>query len=149
MTRRYIHNSVYYTISSRSSSKRDDKSICVVEDIRDVLALEKTNAFRGKYHVLGGLISPMDGLGPSDLTIEELVNRIKSNDSEEVIMALSATMEGDTTAFYIYRQIGDLPLKLTSIARGLPIGDSLEYADEITLSKSLQQRVLFESTLSN
>lgn len=129
--------------------KRDDKSICVVEDIRDVLALEKTNAFRGKYHVLGGLISPMDGLGPSDLTIEELVNRIKSNDSEEVIMALSATMEGDTTAFYIYRQIGDLPLKLTSIARGLPIGDSLEYADEITLSKSLQQRVLFESTLSN
>ncbi|MFL2566866.1 MAG: recombination mediator RecR [Schleiferiaceae bacterium] len=132
-----------------SDPKRDDKSICVVEDIRDVLALEKTNAFRGKYHVLGGLISPMDGLGPSDLTIEELVNRIKSNDSEEVIMALSATMEGDTTAFYIYRQIGDLPLKLTSIARGLPIGDSLEYADEITLSKSLQQRVLFESTLSN
>ncbi len=98
---------------------------------------------------MGGLISPMDGLGPSDLKIEELVNRIKRNDSEEVIMALSATMEGDTTAFYIYRQIGDLPLKLTSIARGLPIGDSLEYADEITLSKSLQQRVLFESTLSN
>ena len=96
-----------------SDPRRDDKSICVVEDIRDVLALEKTNAFRGKYHVLGGLISPMDGLGPSDLTIEELVNRIKSNNAEEVIMALSATMEGDTTAFYIYRQIGDLSIKLT------------------------------------
>ncbi len=128
--------------------KRDGKSICVVEDIRDVLALENTHAFRGKYHVLGGLISPMDGLGPGDLTIDELIEKIKSNGADEVIMALSSTMEGDTTAFYIYRKIGDLSLKLTSIARGLPIGDSLEYADEVTLSRSLQQRVLFESTLS-
>lgn len=131
-----------------NDTKRDDKSICVVEDIRDVLALEKTHAFRGKYHVLGGLISPMDGLGPGDLTIDELIKKIKSNGADEVIMALSSTMEGDTTAFYIYRKIGDLSLKLTSIARGLPIGDSLEYADEVTLGRSLQQRVLFESTLS-
>jgi recombination protein RecR len=90
----------------------------------------------------------MDGLGPGDLTIDELIEKIKSNGADEVIMALSSTMEGDTTAFYIYRKIGDLSLKLTSIARGLPIGDSLEYADEVTLSRSLQQRVLFESTLS-
>ena len=90
----------------------------------------------------------MDGLGPGDLTIDELIKKIKSNGADEVIMALSSTMEGDTTAFYIYRKIGDLSLKLTSIARGLPIGDSLEYADEVTLGRSLQQRVLFESTLS-
>ncbi len=131
-----------------NDSRRDDKSICVVEDIRDVLALENTHAFRGKYHVLGGLISPMDGLGPGDLTIDELVGKVEKKEIEEVIMALSSTMEGDTTAFYIYRKIGDSSIRLTSIARGLPIGDSLEYADEITLSRSIQQRVLFESTLS-
>ena len=128
--------------------RRDPHSLCVVEDIRDALALENTMAFKGRYHVLGGLISPMDGMGPSDLTLEELVHRAESNGVEEVILALSSTMEGDTTAFYIYRKLADLPIRLTAIARGLPVGDALEYADEITLSRSFQQRVLFESTLN-
>lgn len=128
--------------------RRDLRSLCVVEDIRDVLALENTHAHRGRYHVLGGLISPMDGMGPSDLTVEDLVQRVSDEGIEEVILALSATMEGDTTAFYIYRKLGDLPIRLTAIARGLPVGDALEFADEVTLSRSFQQRVPFESTLN-
>ena len=128
--------------------RRDLRSLCVVEDIRDVLALENTHAHRGRYHVLGGLISPMDGMGPGDLTVDDLVQRVSEEGIEEVILALSATMEGDTTAFYIYRKLGDLPIRLTAIARGLPVGDALEFADEVTLSRSFQQRVPFESTLN-
>ena len=128
--------------------RRDPRSLCVVEDIRDVLALENTHAHRGRYHVLGGLISPMDGMGPGDLTVDDLVQRVSDEGIEEVILALSATMEGDTTAFYIYRKLGDLPIRLTAIARGLPVGDALEFADEVTLSRSFQQRVPFESTLN-
>jgi len=128
--------------------RRDLRSLCVVEDIRDVLALENTHAHRGRYHVLGGLISPMDGMGPGDLTVDDLVQRVSDEGIEEVILALSATMEGDTTAFYIYRKLGDLPIRLTAIARGLPVGDALEFADEVTLSRSFQQRVPFESTLN-
>jgi recombination protein RecR len=128
--------------------RRDLRSLCVVEDIRDVLALENTHAHRGRYHVLGGLISPMDGMGPGDLTVDDLVQRVSDEGIEEVILALSATMEGDTTAFYIYRKLGDLPIRLTAIARGLPVGDALEFADEVTLSRSFQQRVTFESTLN-
>ena len=128
--------------------RRHLRSLCVVEDIRDVLALENTHAHRGRYHVLGGLISPMDGMGPGDLTVDDLVQRVSDEGIEEVILALSATMEGDTTAFYIYRKLGDLPIRLTAIARGLPVGDALEFADEVTLSRSFQQRVPFESTLN-
>ena len=128
--------------------RRDLRSLCVVEDIRDVLALENTHAHRGRYHVLGGLISPMDGMGPGDLTVDDLVQRVSDEGIEEVILALSATLEGDTTAFYIYRKLGDLPIRLTAIARGLPVGDALEFADEVTLSRSFQQRVPFESTLN-
>ncbi|MEK9829992.1 MAG: recombination mediator RecR [Schleiferiaceae bacterium] len=128
--------------------RRDLRSLCVVEDIRDVLALENTHAHRGRYHVLGGLISPMDGMGPGDLTVDDLVQRVSDEGIDEVILALSATMEGDTTAFYIYRKLGDLPIRLTAIARGLPVGDALEFADEVTLSRSFQQRVPFESTLN-
>ena len=128
--------------------RRDLRSLCVVEDIRDVLALENTHAHRGRYHVLGGLISPMDGMGPGDLTVDDLVQRVSDEGIEEVILALSATMEGDTTAFYIYRKLGDLPIRLSAIARGLPVGDALEFADEVTLSRSFQQRVPFESTLN-
>ena len=128
--------------------RRDLRSLCVVEDIRDVLALENTHAHRGRYHVLGGLISPMEGMGPGDLTVDDLVQRVSDEGIEEVILALSATMEGDTTAFYIYRKLGDLPIRLTAIARGLPVGDALEFADEVTLSRSFQQRVPFESTLN-
>ena len=128
--------------------RRDLRSLCVVEDIRDVLALENTHAHRGRYHVLGGLISPMDGMGPGDLTVDDLVQRVSDEGIEEVILALSATMEGDTTAFYIYRKLGDLPIRLTAIARGLPVGDALEFADEVTLSRSFQQRIPFESTLN-
>lgn len=130
-----------------ADDRRDRRSLCVVEDIRDVLALENTSTHKGRYHVLGGLISPMDGMGPSDLTVDELVRRVEHEGIEEVILALSATMEGDTTAFYIYRKLGDLPIRLTAIARGLPVGDALEYADEVTLSRSFQQRVPFETTL--
>lgn len=130
-----------------ADARRDQRSLCVVEDIRDVLALENTSMHKGRYHVLGGLISPMDGMGPSDLTVDELVQRVEQGGIEEVILALSSTMEGDTTAFYIYRKLGDLPITLTAIARGLPVGDSLEYADEVTLSRSFQQRVPFETTL--
>jgi recombination protein RecR len=128
--------------------RRDLRSLCVVEDIRDVLALENTHAHRGRYHVLGGLISPMDGMGPGDLTVDDLVQRVSDEGIDEVILALSATMEGDTTAFYIYRKLGELPIRLTAIARGLPVGDALEFADEVTLSRSFQQRVPFESTLN-
>jgi recombination protein RecR len=130
-----------------SSSKRDQSVICVVEDIRDVLAIENTSSFNGLYHVLGGKISPMDGIGPNNLHIESLVNRVKQGHVEELIFALSATMEGDTTNFYIYKQLGDLPVKTSTIARGIAVGNELEYADEVTLGRSIQNRIPFESSL--
>lgn len=130
-----------------SSNKRDQSVICVVEDIRDVLAIENTSSFNGLYHVLGGKISPMDGVGPNNLHIESLINRVKQGNIQELIFALSATMEGDTTNFYIYKQLGDLPIKTSTIARGIAVGNELEYADEITLSRSIQNRIPFESSL--
>jgi len=132
-----------------SDGSRNDRVLCVVEDIRDVLAIENTHIHRGRYHVLGGLISPMDGMGPSDLTIDDLVTRVQSHDIEEVVLALSATMEGDTTAFYIFKRLADCDIKLTAIARGLPVGDALEFADDVTLSRSFQHRVPFEQTLKS
>ena len=113
----------------------------MVEDIRDVLAIEGTSEFRGRYHVLGGKISPMDGIGPSDLTIDSLVSRVKTEGVTELIFALSSTMEGDTTNFYIYKQLADLDLKFSTIARGIAVGDELQYADEITLGRSISNRI--------
>jgi recombination protein RecR len=130
-----------------ADTRRDLKTLCVVEDVRDVLALENTQAFRGRYHVLGGLISPMDGMGPNDLKIDHLLERVSAEGSTEVVFALSTTMEGDTTAFYLYRRLQPTGVKLTVIARGLPLGDALEYADERTLSRAVEQRVLYEQTI--
>jgi recombination protein RecR len=128
-----------------SSGKRDHAIICVVEDTKDVMAIENTSQFNGVYHVLGGVISPMNGIGPSDLKIESLVHRltIKTSEAKEIILALSPTMEGDTTAFYINKRIKDL-VKVTIIARGISVGGDLEYADEITLGRSITGRTLFQ-----
>ena len=126
-----------------SNPRRDHATICVVEDIRDVLAIESTESYSGVYHVLGGIISPMDGVGPSDLNIPSLVNRVESGKVKEVIFALSATMEGDTTNFFLYRKLKDSNVAISSISRGVAIGSELQYADEITLSRSLQQRQPF------
>jgi recombination protein RecR len=128
-----------------ASHKRDKTILCVVEDTKDVMAIENTAQFNGVYHVLGGVISPMNGVGPTDLRIESLVNRLDDHQSEikEVILALSPTMEGDTTAFYINRRIKDLSLRVSVIARGIPVGGDLEYADEITLGRSILGRTLF------
>ena len=130
-----------------SASSRNKSVVCVVENIRDVLSVENTQQFNGLYHVLGGIISPMDGIGPADLEIESLINRVKNEDIIEVILALSTTMEGDTTNFYIYRKLKDKPVKITTLARGVSIGDELEYTDEITLGRSLTNRVPYESSL--
>jgi len=124
-----------------SSSKRDKSLICIVEDTRDVMAIENTNQYFGVYHVLGGLISPMDGVGPSELNIEPLVDRVRTAPVQEVILALSATMEGDTTIFYIYKKLKDFPCKISTIARGIAFGGEIEYADEITLARSIATRV--------
>jgi len=129
-----------------SNIKRDRQIICVVEDIRDVMAIENTGQFRGIYHVLGGKISPIDGVGPSQLNINSLVDKVKSGEVKEIIFALSSTMEGDTTNFYIYRQIQDYEVVTTTIARGIAVGDELEYADEVTLGRSILQRVPFEKS---
>lgn len=127
------------------SHRRDRALICVVEDAKDVMAIENTGQFNGIYHVLGGVISPMNGVGPADIKIDTLVERLSPGQSEirEVILALSPTMEGDTTAFYINRRLKDLPLKISVIARGVPVGGDLEYADEITLGRSILGRTLF------
>ena len=127
--------------------KRDSSLVCVVEDIRDVMAIENTAQFTGHYHVLGGKISPMEGIGPQDLTIDSLVEKARSGKIQELIFALSSTMEGDTTNFYIYKQLGDLPIKTSAIARGIAVGDELEYADEVTLGRSIINRVPFENSL--
>lgn len=123
--------------------KRDQSTICVVEDIRDILAIESTQSYRGLYHVLGGVISPMDGIGPSDLNIPKLIERVEQEDVGEIIFALSATMEGDTTNFYLYRKINREGLKISTLSRGVSIGTELQYADEITLSRSIQNRQPF------
>ena len=130
-----------------SDTRRDSETICVVEDIRDVMALENTQQYRGLYHVMGGIISPMDGIGPSDLEIDSLVLRVAAGEVREVIMALSATMEGDTTNFYLYRKLKEYPIKLSTLARGVAVGDELEYADEVTLGRSILHRTPFEQTL--
>ncbi|WP_321519181.1 recombination mediator RecR [uncultured Bacteroides sp.] len=126
---------------------RDASTICVVENIRDVMAVEATQQFRGLYHVLGGVISPMDGVGPGDLQIESLVKRVESGVVKEVILALSSTMEGDTTNFYIFRKLAKANVKLSVIARGISIGDELEYTDEVTLGRSIANRTLFTGTV--
>lgn len=128
-----------------TSHRRERSIVCVVEDTRDVMAIENTAQYTGLYHVLGGVISPINGVGPADLKIESLIGRLNANDSQikEVILALSPTMEGDTTAFYINKRIKDLPLKISVIARGVPVGGDLEYADEITLGRSILGRTLF------
>lgn len=129
-----------------SNSARNHKIICIVEDIRDVMAIENTNQFKGVYHVLGGKISPIDGVGPSQLNITTLVEKVKSGVIEEIIFALSSTMEGDTTNFYIFKQIKEFGVKTSTIARGIAVGDELEYADEVTLGRSILQRVPFENS---
>ena len=130
-----------------SNPNRNEEVICVVEDIRDVMAIENTSSFKGLYHVLGGKISPMDGIGPHDLNIESLVNKVKERRVTELIFALSSTMEGDTTNFYIYKQIQDFEILTSTIARGISVGDELEYADEITLGRSIINRIPFESSI--
>ena len=129
-----------------SNPARDASTICVVESIRVVMAVEATQQYRGLYHVLGGVISPMDGIGPSDLQIESLVERVKGGEVKEVILALSSTMEGDTTNFYISRKLDGMDVKLSVIARGISIGDELEYTDEVTLGRSIINRTLFTGT---
>jgi recombination protein RecR len=128
---------------------RNAELMCVVEDIRDVMAIENTSSFRGLYHVLNGKISPMDGVGPNDLNIETLVEKVKSGVIKELIFALSSTMEGDTTNFYIYKQIQDYDVVASTIARGISVGDELEYADEITLGRSITNRIPFEVSLKS
>ena len=127
-----------------ANPNRNQSTICVVEDIRDVLAIESTASFKGIYHVLGGKISPMDGIGPNDLNIQSLVKKVESGMIKEIIFALSSTMEGDTTNFYIYKQIQDIGITMSTIARGISVGDELEYADEVTLGRSITNRVPFE-----
>ena len=131
-----------------SSHKRDRSTICVVEDTRDVMAIENTNQYNGVYHVLGGLISPMDGIGPSDLQVDTLVERLKANETKELIFALSATMEGDTTLFYLHKRVKNFNITISTIARGIAFGGELEYVDEITLGRSIATRVPYENSLS-
>ncbi|WP_136668945.1 recombination mediator RecR [Flavobacterium sp. H122] len=132
-----------------ANPNRNHQLICVVEDIRDVMAIENTGQFRGIYHVLGGKISPIDGIGPSQLNITGLVEKTKTGKVQEIIFALSSTMEGDTTNFYIYKQIKDTGIITSSIARGISVGDELEYADEVTLGRSILNRIPFENSLKN
>lgn len=131
-----------------SSVKRDKSLICVVEDTRDVMAIENTGQYQGGYHVMGGLISPMDGIGPADLNVDSLVKRVQEGEVKEVILALSATMEGDTTIFYLYKKLKDSGVSISTIARGIAFGGELEYVDEITLGRSIATRVPYENSLS-
>lgn len=145
--------SICHTISDAevcaicSNPSRDKSIICVVEDVRDVMAIENTNMFKGVYHVLGGKISPIEGIGPSQLKIASLVEKIRHGTISEIIFALSSTMEGDTTNFYIYKQIKEYHIKTSTIARGIAVGDELEYADEVTLGRSLLNRIPFEISI--
>jgi len=132
-----------------ANSKRNKSIICVVEDIRVMMAIENTMKFDGVYHVLGGLISPMDGVGPSELRIEELVEKVKSGSIKEVILALSTTMEGDTTNYYLFKRLKEFSVPVSVIARGIAIGDELEYTDEITLASAISRRLPYENSLVN
>lgn len=126
---------------------REESMVCVVQDYRDVMAIENTGLYRGHYHVLGGLISPLEGITPSNLNIDTLVHKLQENKIKEVILALNATMEGETTSFYIFRKVAPFDVKLSAIARGIAVGDELEYADEVTLGRSITNRVPFDSLL--
>ncbi len=130
-----------------SNPKRDATLVCVVEDIRDVMAIENTGQYKGLYHVLGGKISPMEGIGPQDLNIASLIGKVRTGEINELIFALSSTMEGDTTNFYMYKQLEPLNIKTSTIARGIAVGDELEYADEVTLGRSILNRIPFEGSL--
>ena len=147
------HCNICHNISDQNiceictANKRDKEIICVVEDTRDVMAVENTSQYFGVYHVLGGLISPMDGVGPSDLFIDSLVQRVATTPVKEIILALSATMEGDTTLFYLYKRLKDFQIPITTIAKGIAFGGELEYADEITLGRSIVTRVPYESSI--
>ncbi|GHV10337.1 recombination protein RecR [Bacteroidia bacterium] len=129
------------------NQSRDASLVCVVENIKEVMAIENTGQFRGLYHVLGGIISPMDGIGPGDLQIESLVERVKNGAVKEIILALSTTMEGDTTNFYIYRKLSGTDVKISVIARGVSVGDEIEYTDEITLGRSIVNRINFSDSI--
>lgn len=149
-----IHNVTYCHICHNISdtetcpicadSHRDATTVCVVENIQDVMAIENTQLYHGRYHVLGGIISPMDGIGPADIEIDSLVRRVAEEQIQEVILALSPTMEGDTTNFYIYRKLSGLDVKVSVIARGVAVGNELEYTDEVTLGRSIANRTLFD-----
>jgi recombination protein RecR len=147
------HCSICHNISDNdiceicTSTKREKEIICVVEDTRDVMAVENTAQYYGVYHVLGGLISPMDGIGPSDLFIDALVQRVATTPVKEVILAISATMEGDTTIFYLYKRLKEFQIPITTIARGIAFGGELEYADEITLGRSIVTRIPYENSI--
>lgn len=132
-----------------SNPMRDASTVCVVESVKDVMSFENTRQYNGLYHVLGGVISPMDGVGPDQLEIDSLVERVQSGEVKEVILALSATMEGETTNFYIYRKLGTLPIKITQLARGVSVGNEIEYTDEVTLGRSLLNRTLFTDSFNN
>ena len=131
-----------------SNPKRDQSLVCVVQHVGDVLAIENTGQYHGVYHVLGGVISPIDGIGPEDLKITELIDRVRQGNVQEIILALGTTMEGDTTNFFIYRSLSGLDVKLSVIARGVAIGDEIEYADEVTLGRSILSRTSFDQSLS-
>ncbi len=130
-----------------SNPSRDSRTVCVVENIRDVMSIENTQQYRGVYHVLGGIISPMDGIGPADLEVDSLLKRVDNGEVDEVIFALSTTMEGDSTNFYIFKKIKGGDVKITTLARGVSIGDEIEYTDEVTLGRSIVNRMLFENFL--
>ncbi len=135
------------TCSICANPSRNPSIICVVENIKDVMSIENTQQFKGLYHVLGGIISPMDGIGPSDLEIDSLVSRVNEGNTEEVILALSTTMEGDTTNFFIYKKLKNTEVKISTLARGVSIGDELEYTDEVTLGRSIVNRMNFEESI--
>lgn len=152
MKKEIMHCKICHNISDTEicnicgDNYRDHETVCVVENIRDVMSIENTQQYSGIYHVLGGIISPIDGIGPADLNIDSLVEKAAANSIKEVILALSTTMEGDTTNFYIYKKLKDTPTSVTTLARGVAIGDDLEYADEVTLGRSILHRTRFEDT---
>lgn len=131
-----------------ASERRDHRTVCVVENVKDVMLFENTGVYRGVYHVLGGVISPIDGIGPDELEINSLVERVNRGEVDEIILALGATMEGDTTNFYIYRKLSGLPVRITQLARGVAVGNDIEYTDEITLGRSLRDRTLFTDSFA-
>lgn len=132
-----------------SNPLRNQEVLCVVEDVRDVMAIEATGQFKGRYHVLGGKIAPMEGIGPQQLTIDALVERVENEEIKEIIFALGSTMEGDTTNYYIFKKLSKFPLVFSAISRGIGVGDELEYADELTLGRSISQRIPFEASMKS